>query len=123
MPPQPRPGSFLNPWAHGSLIRYLAWLRQTHSHLPLPAPGADPTTGVPMAELYVPPRLGPAPGKGHGPGIDRTIDLLDVLDTNRQVVLLGDPGSGRTTLISWLVHSLTDPGRNLVRRRGNENLQ
>jgi len=117
MPSQPRPGSFLNPWAHGSLIRYLAWLRQTHSHLPLPAPGADPTTGVPLGELYVPPRLGPSPGAGHGPGIDRTVDLLDVLDTNRQVVLLGEPGSGRTTLVSWLVHSLTDPGRNLVLNR------
>jgi len=113
----PRPGSFLNPWSHGSLIRYLAWLRQTHSHLPLPSPDTDPTTGVALSELYVPPRLGPAPGAGHGPGIDRTVDLLDVLDTTREVVLLGDPGSGRTTLLSWLVHSLTDPGRNIVLNR------
>jgi len=113
----PRPGSFVNPWAHGSLIRYLAWLRQTHSHLPLPAPEGDPTAGVALADLYVPPRLGPAPGRGHGPGVDRTIDLLDVLDTTRQVVILGEPGSGRTTLLSWLVHSLTDPGRNMVLNR------
>jgi hypothetical protein len=118
MPPNsPRPGSFLNPWSHGSLIRYLAWLRQTHSHLPLPAPEADPTEGIALADLYVPPRLGPAPGVGHGPGADRTIDLLDVLDTTRQVVVLGEPGSGRTTLVSWLVHSLTDPGRNIVLNR------
>ncbi|HCH63140.1 MAG: hypothetical protein CL927_05150 [Deltaproteobacteria bacterium] len=114
---QPNPGSFVNPWSHGSLIRYLAWLRQTHSHLPLPAPDADPSEGVALAELYVPPLLGPAPGVGHGPGADRTIDLLDVLDTTRQVVLLGEPGSGRTTLLSWLVHSLTDPGRNMVLNR------
>ena len=77
---QPNQGSFVNPWSHGSLIRYLAWLRQTHSHLPLPAPVADPSEGVALAELYVPPLLGPAPGLGHGPGADRTIDLLDVLD-------------------------------------------
>lgn len=114
--PTPRPGSFLNPWAHGSLIRYLAWLRQTHGHLPLPIPHADPTDGVLLADLYIPPRLGPTPG-GHGPGADRTVDLLDVLDTHRQVVLLGEPGSGRTTLLSWLVYSLTDPVRNLVTGR------
>jgi hypothetical protein len=113
----PRPGSFINPWSHGSLIRYLAWLRQTHGHLPLPAPEADSSEGVPLADLYVPPLLGPTPGLGHGPGADRTIDLLDVLDTTRQVVLLGEPGSGRTTVLSWLVHSLTDPGRNMVLNR------
>ncbi len=112
--PQPHPGSFLNPWAHGALIRYLAYLRQTHGHLPLPLPGSDPTTGAPLGDLFVPPRLGPSPGGGHGPGLDRTIDILDLLDATRHVVLLGEPGTGRTTLLSWLVHSLTDPGRNLV---------
>ena len=71
---KPNQGSFVNPWSHGSLIRYLAWLRQTHSHLPLPAPDADPSEGVALAELRSTVARS-TPGLGHGPGADRTIDF------------------------------------------------
>jgi len=111
-PTTPGSRSFVNPWAHGSLIRYLAWLRQTHSHLPLPAPGADPTSGIALSELFVPARL-TRESDGDGLG-GASLELLDALDQTPHLLLLGAPGSGRTTLLSWLVHSLTDPGRNRV---------
>lgn len=113
--PRPDPSDFLNPWAHGPLIRYLAWLRQLHSHLPVPAPGRDPREGTPLEELFVEPRIGPLPPPTRGRhGEGGTLSLVDLLERHRQVVLLGDAGSGRTTLCSWIVHALTDPAPNAV---------
>ncbi len=116
--PVPESGDFLNPWAHGPLIRYLAWLRQLHGDLPLPAPGRDPRAGIPLDELFVPPVLGAAPPPDRGlHGADGGLDILDLLERHRHVVVLGEAGSGRTTLCSWLVHALTDPAPNPVIER------
>lgn len=105
-PPRPPadPGAFLDPWDHGPLIRLLAWLRQAHARLPLPPPAGQAGPGVPLDELFVPPRL----SRGRGD----PVDLFTALDQARGLVLLGGPGSGRTTLLASLVHALTDPGRN-----------
>lgn len=115
-PLRPDPASFLNPWTHGCLIRSLAWLRQTHAALPLPVPGADPRAGVALDALFVPARLGPLPAHG-ATGAPGTVDLVDVLSRELHVAVLGAPGSGRTTLISWLISALTDPGRTHVTDR------
>ncbi len=114
---RPDPSSFLNPWAHGPLIRYLAWLRQLHGHIPLPAPSGDPLEGIALDALFVEPLLSTSPsavrpGDEHG-----TLRLLDLLDQHRHVVVLGEAGSGRTTLCAWLVHALTDPAPNPVIER------
>ncbi|MEC7945958.1 MAG: NACHT domain-containing protein [Myxococcota bacterium] len=109
-PRAPDTAAFVNPWDHGCLIRYLAWLRQAYGFLPLPTPadgGVAP--GVPLLDLYVQPRLRPA-GK---PGADPK-ELLAVLAEQRQVAVLGEPGAGRSTLLGWVAHALTDPGRNGV---------
>jgi hypothetical protein len=105
-PPRPPadPGTFLDPWDHGPLIRLLAWLRQAHARLPLPPPAGQAGPGVPLDELFVPPRL----SRGRGEGVD----LFTALDHARSLAVLGGPGSGRTTLLASLVHALTDPGRN-----------
>ncbi len=107
----PDPSTFVNPWDHGCLIRYLAWLRQAYGFLPLPSPkdGSAVGGGVPLLELFVQPQLTPLDKPAHEPW-----ELLTVLGQQRQVALLGEPGSGRSTLIGWLVHALTDPGRNRV---------
>ncbi len=109
----PDPGAFLNPWGHGCLIRYLAWLRQAYGAVPLPPPTGRSTgrPGVPILEVFVQPRL------ARSQGAARSVDVFDLLEQNRQVVVLGGPGSGRSTLLSWLVHGLTDPGRNPVIER------
>jgi len=109
-PRGPDTAAFVNPWDHGCLIRYLAWLRQAYGFLPLPTPsegGVAP--GVPLLDLFVQPRLRPL-GK---PGVDPK-DLLEVLSKHRQVAVLGEPGAGRSTLLGWVAHALTDPGRNAV---------
>lgn len=109
-PRAPDTAAFVNPWDHGCLIRYLAWLRQAYGFLPLPTPadgGVAP--GVPLLDLYVQPRLRPT-GK---PGADPK-ELLAVLAEQRQVAVLGEPGAGRSTLLGWVAHALTDPGRNGV---------
>lgn len=115
-PTRPDPSAFLNPWAFGCLIRSLAWLRQTHGALPLPSPEGDPRQGVPLEALFVPPRLGPVPAQGPV-AAEGSSDLLDVLDNNLHIAILAEPGSGRTTLLSSLVHALTDPSRNPVTDR------
>lgn len=116
-PPAPTPtprgpdtAAFVNPWDHGCLIRYLAWLRQAYGFLPLPTPaegGVAP--GVPLLDLFVQPRLRPLGKPGNEPK-----ELLAVLARQRQVAVLGEPGAGRSTLLGWLAHALTDPGRNGV---------
>lgn len=115
-PVRPDPSAFVNPWTFGCLIRSLAWLRQTHGALPLPSPEGDPRQGVPLEALFVPPRLGPVPSLGPVPA-EGSSDLLDVLENSLHVAILAEPGSGRTTLVSWLVHALTDPSRNPVTDR------
>ena len=107
---RPDPSAFLNPWDHGGLIRYLAWLRQAYGFLPLPTPStAGDSPGVPLLDLFVQPRLKPAGKPGAEPS-----SLLSVLAKQRQVALLGEPGAGRSTLLGWVAHALTDPGRNPV---------
>ncbi len=110
--PRPDPGRHLNPWAHGPLIRYLAWLRQTHSQVPLPAPGDDPLQGLDLDHLFVEPTLAASPPGSRAPA--GVLGLLEVLEQHPRVAILGAPGSGRTTLISYLVHHLTDPSSNPV---------
>jgi hypothetical protein len=108
----PDPGAFLNPWDHGSLIRYLAWHRQAHASLPVPAPRGGSGGLVPLSELYIPPRLGPSPavaGKASA-----TVDLFDLFDLHRRIVLLSPRGGGRSTLAAELIHALTDPTHNPV---------
>lgn len=63
---------------------------------------------MPIDEVFVHPRLTPADNP------KRSLDLFDVLDLHRHLVVLGPPGSGRSTLLSALVHGLTDPAPNPV---------
>ena len=93
MPPtDPRDGppdadGFLDPWSQGALIRYLAWLRQAYGAVPLPPPGdAAGLTGpgVPLEEVFVQPRV------SHGDAHGRSLDVFDLLDDNRHVVVLGE---------------------------------
>ncbi len=104
------PSAFENPWSDGVLIRYLAGLRQAHADLALPKPaGAELLgQGVPIDELFVHPRLTPTDAQR------RSLDLFDVLDLHRHRVVLGPPGSGRSTLLAAVVHGLTDPAPNPV---------
>ena len=41
-----------------------------------------------------------------------TTPLLETLSTEKRLVLLGDPGSGKSTLVSWIVSRLTREGEN-----------
>ena len=101
---------FVDPWADGPLIRYLAHLRHQYAHMGI----SHPRTGEPidLTTLYVPRRVGMEPGGG-----EAGLNLLDLLEDSQRVVVLGSPGSGRSTLLSWLIHQLTEPDSNEVVER------
>ena len=105
----PDPSSFLNPWDHGCLIRYLAFLRQVLGSLPTPMAGLREAPA--LDDVFVQPRLSPLSG-GKLPAGRSTLDLFDLLDQHRQIVISGERGSGRSTLVAWLAHALSEPTRN-----------
>jgi len=72
----------------------------------------DTPTDVAMADLFVRPAL----LTQHINAADATPetlaegrDLLDVLAGTRDLVILGDPGAGKSTLVNWLSYALVNP--------------
>lgn len=98
---------FVDPWSEAPLIRYLAHLRHQYSGIGL----AHPTNGEPIAleSLFVQRRIGAEPG-----GAEIGLSVVDLLEHSQRAVVLGPPGSGRSTLLSWLIQKLTDPDANEV---------
>ncbi len=78
----------------------------------------DTPTDVAMADLFVRPAL----LTKHINAADATPeslaagqDLLEVLGKERNLVVLGDPGAGKSTLVNWLAYTLANPRAKAVR--------
>lgn len=75
----------------------------------------------PIEDLFVDPRsvsqhISPDTPPEQWP---ETSSLLDTLSEDNSLVLLGDPGSGKSTLVSWIVWSLARDGENAWKRALN----
>ncbi len=104
----PDPGRFVNPWQNRGLVHYLAHLRRRYGALPIAGEGG----WLSVDDLFVQPRL----ARRHPvDGPPRSLSAaLEALTAERRMVVVGGPGAGRSTLLAWLIGSLTDPGRNAV---------
>lgn len=96
------------------LADYLNCVRDAHrsiNFLGLPTFKENPD--VEIADLFVEPALAahfadPDRPPGDWAGV---APLFDVVDRNPRLVVLGDPGTGKSTLVNWIVHQLARDGR------------
>ncbi|WP_310447461.1 NACHT domain-containing protein [Thiobacillus sp.] len=89
---------------------YLAEVRRRHGYMRfLGLPYLRDTPDVDISRLYVPPAvsgqlISPDSEPGNWP---TTESPLEALEKNRRLILLGDPGSGKSTLTNWLAWRLS----------------
>ena len=89
---------------------YIETLRDEHSSIRFLGVGQyRDVQDRPIDELFVEPQasiqhISPDASLDDWP---KTESLLDLMSRERRLVLLGDPGSGKSTLVSWIVWCLT----------------
>lgn len=85
---------------------YLDDLRLWHGYVRfLGLPNLLDSPDTPLSQLFVPPALSAQPVSPAAPpaGWPAGQSVLGLLAQRRRLVVLGDPGSGKTTLINWIV--------------------
>lgn len=102
--------AFTGLFDHAWLIQYAGCLDDWHGYaryLGLPHTGEDPD--IPLRKLFVEPAV-----SGIHVAADASIDkwpkpqaLIDALAETGRLVVLGDPGSGKSTLCDWLVREFS----------------
>ncbi len=113
MTPKPTPKSpspsfasgFVDPFNERDLILYFRKIEQWHGYIRfLGMPHWKDEPDVPIDRLFVEPKLSkeyiqPDQDEENWP---KTSDFLTAVEKNRRLVILGDPGSGKSTLVSWV---------------------
>ena len=104
---------FLNPWDDQTLLKYFSSVRDWHGYLRfLGLPHLREKPDVPIWSLYVEPRLAGqhvSPDTSPKDWPESMQRALDVLCESERVVLLGDPGSGKSSLVSWIAWQFARP--------------
>jgi internalin A len=114
------PRLFLDPFDYVELLGYFHDIAKWHGFVRfLGLPHLRENPDQPIYELYVEPYLTRTPlhpdqpSEEWLPHVETTIDA--VLE-NRRLIILGDPGSGKSTLTSWIAVQLSQPQENSWRQ-------
>ncbi len=100
------PQSF-NPFRHPVLRPYLNDVLEWHGQLrTLGMPTMKDNPSVPIDQLYIAPALSRGAVSTDARDIPEGEGVFALLEEARRLVVLGDPGSGKTTLINWLTWRL-----------------
>lgn len=106
---EPDRARFVDPFADTTLSRYLSSVIEWHGYIRfLGLPHLRENPDVAIDRLYVEPRVAErwiSPDAALSEWA-ASVRALDALVENGRVVLLGDPGSGKSTLVSWLSFQL-----------------
>ncbi len=107
-----QPPDMASPQADPTLRNYLRSVRDWHGYIRfLGLPHLRENPDVVIDRLFVEPRLagGSISGDQDPARWPETADLLSTIAQQHRLVLLGDPGSGKSTLVSWVCWQLAQP--------------
>jgi len=104
---------FINPFDDVVLIRYFEQLRLTHGTVKLVGIDSidDRNSDLPLNALFVEPSVH---SQISAENSSEPISALRAICDHQKLVLLGDPGSGKTTIVNWLCTALAQPLENKV---------
>ncbi len=104
--------AWIDPYDNRSLIRYFEDVPKWHGYIHfLSLPQFREYHDVPIWRLFVEPHLAVAPirpAAQEQSGIARNA-ILSTLAEKKRLVILGDPGSGKSTLVNWIAWQLSRP--------------
>ncbi|RYG95280.1 MAG: NACHT domain-containing protein, partial [Alphaproteobacteria bacterium] len=100
---------------YAELRRYLDAVEREHGYVRALDQGtAEDRRGIRIGLMFVEPRLALShiPTELPPDKWGETRSLLEAIREHGVLAVLGDPGSGKSTLVSWISHMLADPGPN-----------
>ena len=115
-PPEPisasgPPDDFIYPFHNSTLCEYYRQLFDWHGYIKfLSLPHFRENPDIPIWDLFVEPSLSAAhirADRWKEQDGEHTFSVLDALKKRRQLVILGDPGSGKSTIVNWLIWQFT----------------
>jgi internalin A len=108
--PAPDPSRFVNPFNDRRILEYYRDVQAWHGYIRfLGLPHLREEPDVPIDSLYVPPELSAQAISPDQPatGQPRRTDALECIVEHPRLVVLGDPGSGKSSLVSWIAWNLS----------------
>lgn len=113
---------FIDPFAHPVISRYLRDVHDWHGFikfLGLPIL-KDMGRDVGLSVLYVEPRFSVRPVAPEELNNDKTpptVSLGSAIEESQCLIVLGNPGSGKSTLVNWLCETFSQPEPNPITGR------